>query len=222
MFENICAVQNGIETISQPIDIVDVEDAITLEVSEGRLKFNAVGFHYEEKKSELTPNIVIDDCSFEVAPGEKIGFVGRSGAGKSTLVNLLMRFHDVQSGAICIDDQDIREVTQNSLRQSIAVVTQDTSLLHRSIRDNIRYGRREATDDDVIRAASQAEAMSFIPDLSDPFGRTGLDAHVGERGVKLSGGQRQRIAIARVILKLSLIHIFEPTRLLTVSYAVFC
>jgi len=188
-------------SISQPIDIVDVEDAKTLEVSEGRLKFHAVGFHYEEKTSELAPNIVIDDCSFEVAPGEKIGFVGRSGAGKSTLVNLLMRFHDVQSGAICIDDQDIREVTQNSLRQSIAVVTQDTSLLHRSIRDNIRYGRREATDDDVIRAASQAEAMSFIPDLSDPFGRTGLDAHVGERGVKLSGGQRQRIAIARVILK---------------------
>ena len=201
LFENIGAVQNGIETISQPIDIVDVEDAKTLEVSEGRLKFNAVGFHYEEKKSELTPNIVIDDCSFEVAPGEKIGFVGRSGAGKSTLVNLLMRFHDVQSGAICIDGQDIREVTQNSLRQSIAVVTQDTSLLHRSIRDNIRYGRREATDDDVIRAANRAEAMSFIPDLSDPFGRTGLDAHVGERGVKLSGGQRQRIAIARVILK---------------------
>ena len=201
LFENIGAVQNGIETISQPIEIVDVVNAKTLEVTDGRLKFDAVGFHYEEKTSDLTPNIVIDDCSFEVAPGEKVGLVGRSGAGKSTLVNLLMRFHDVQSGAICIDDQDIREVTQNSLRQSIAVVTQDTSLLHRSIRDNIRYGRREATDYDVMRAASRAEAMSFIPDLSDPFGRTGLDAHVGERGVKLSGGQRQRIAIARVILK---------------------
>ncbi len=201
LFENIGAVQNGIETISQPIEIVDVNDAKDLQVSDGRLKFDAIGFHYDEKSSDLAPNIVIDDCSFEVAPGEKVGLVGRSGAGKSTLVNLLMRFHDVQSGAIFIDNQDIRGVTQNSLRQSIAVVTQDTSLLHRSIRDNIRYGRRDATDDDVIRAASQAEAMSFIPDLSDPFGRTGLDAHVGERGVKLSGGQRQRIAIARVILK---------------------
>ncbi len=203
LFENIGAVQNGIETISQPIEIVDAEDAKILEVSKGRLSFESVGFNYAEDVEPDNPasKIVIDDCSFEVAPGEKVGLVGRSGSGKSTLVNLLMRFHDVQTGVISVDGQDIRDVTQNSLRKSIAVVTQDTSLLHRSIRDNIRYGQREASDEEVIRAATQAEAMGFIPDLSDPFGRVGLDAHVGERGVKLSGGQRQRIAISRVILK---------------------
>jgi len=203
LFENIGAVQNGIETISQPIEIVDAKDAKTLEVGKGCLSFKSVGFNYAENVEfdNSGSKIVIDDCSFEVAPGEKVGLVGRSGSGKSTLVNLLMRFHDVQTGVIRVDGQDIRDVTQNSLRKSIAVVTQDTSLLHRSIRDNIRYGRREASDEEVIRAATRAEAMGFIPDLSDPFGRVGLDAHVGERGVKLSGGQRQRIAISRVILK---------------------
>jgi ATP-binding cassette subfamily B multidrug efflux pump len=160
--------------------------------------FDQVCFGYGAGKESGT---VVQDLSFEIRPGEKVGLVGRSGAGKSTLVNLLMRFHDVDQGRITIDGQDVRHVTQDSLRAAIAVVTQDTSLLHRSIRDNIRYGRATADDAQIIRAAEQAEAMSFIPDLTDPQGRRALEAFVGERGVKLSGGQRQRIAIARVILK---------------------
>lgn len=215
LFENIGTVQNGIETIAQPMEVVDAVDARELVVNEGVLEFNSVSFRYEAPDAANTPDAlqgkqavssergsaVIDHCSFTIAAGEKVGLVGRSGAGKSTLVNLLTRFHDLQGGAIHIDGQDIRNVTQESLRQAIAVVTQDTSLMHRSIRDNIRYGRRDASDEDVKAAAMGAEAMGFIPDLFDRGGRRGFDALVGERGVKLSGGQRQRIAIARVILK---------------------
>ncbi len=203
LFENIGTVQNGVETISQPLDVIDRDDAAPLAVPAGRVEFRGVFFGYRQSaatggRQELP---VIDGCTLDIKPGEKIGLVGRSGAGKSTLINLLMRFHDVDEGVIEIDGQDIRKVTQESLRASIAVVTQDTSLLHRSIRDNIRYGRRGANDEQVLAAAAQAEALDFIGNLTDPQGRQGLDAHVGERGVKLSGGQRQRIAIARVILK---------------------
>ena len=144
---------------------------------------------------------VLDDLTLDIKPGERIGLVGRSGAGKSTLVNLLLRFHDVESGRILIDGQDISTVTQESLRASIGVVTQDSSLLHRSVRENIAYGRPDATEADIAAATALAEAHEFIPALRDTHGRSGLDAHVGERGVKLSGGQRQRIAIARVALK---------------------
>ncbi|MGQ7845528.1 ABC transporter ATP-binding protein [Granulosicoccus sp. 3-233] len=198
LFENVGTVQNGIPTISQPLAVTDASDAVSLQVSQGRIVFDKVDFAYEPEARQAS---VVEGLDFEILPGEKVGLVGRSGAGKSTLVNLLMRFHDVDSGRILIDGQDIRTVTQDSLRESIAVVTQDTSLLHRSIRDNIRYGRAGATDEQIVRAAQQAEAMSFIPGLTDPQGRRGLDAYVGERGVKLSGGQRQRIAIARVLLK---------------------
>lgn len=198
LFENIGTVQNGIETVSKPLQIEDKPDAQPLKVNQGRVHFDAVGFQYD---AEGHGGRVVHDLSFEIKPGEKVGLVGRSGAGKSTLIDLLIRFHDVDSGSITIDDQDIRDVSQDSLRSNIAVVSQDTSLLHRSIRDNIRYGQPDAHDDEILRAAQLAEAMSFIPELTDPQGRTGLDAHVGERGVKLSGGQRQRIAIARVILK---------------------
>jgi len=198
LFENIGMVQNGIETISEPLAITDDEKATELEVKTGNVCFDNVSFTYA---SEHHSQSVVESCSFTIEAGQKVGLVGKSGAGKSTLVNLLLRFHDVDSGAICIDGQNIATLTQDSIRSSIAVVTQDTSLLHRSIRDNIRYGRADATDDQIRQASEQAEAMSFIPDLSDPQGRDGLDAFVGERGVKLSGGQRQRIAIARVILK---------------------
>lgn len=198
LFENVGTVQNGIPTISQPLAVTDAPEATTLKISQGHVVFDNVSFAYE---ADARLGAVVKGLDFDIQPGEKVGLVGRSGAGKSTLVNLLMRFHDVDSGRITLDGQDIRNVTQDSLREAIAVVTQDTSLLHRSIRDNIRYGRAGATDEQIIRAAEQAEAMSFIPDLSDPQGRTGLDAFVGERGVKLSGGQRQRIAIARVLLK---------------------
>ncbi|MEE9321256.1 MAG: ABC transporter ATP-binding protein [Granulosicoccus sp.] len=218
LFENIGTVQNGIATIAQPIEVVDSEQATQLQVSKGCIVFDDVTFRYdaEVQNSHSTvvsgsvpaslsgikaSSAVIEHCDFTVYAGEKVGLVGRSGAGKSTLVNLLIRFHDLQHGAIRIDGQNISEVTQLSLRTSIAVVTQDTSLMHRSIRDNIRYGRVGATDEDVIHAATLAEAMDFIPNLYDQNGRRGLDAFVGERGVKLSGGQRQRIAIARVILK---------------------
>lgn len=204
LFENIGTVQNGIETISQQTAIVDQPDATELQVSEGHIKFDAVSFRYdgvEAADGQALETPVISDCSFEVRPGEKIGLVGRSGAGKSTLINLLMRFHDLSDGAITIDGQDVRQVRQDSLRSNIAVVSQDTALLHRSIRDNIRYGRETASDEEVIAAATSAAAMEFIPQLTDSVGRSGLDAYVGERGVKLSGGQRQRVAIARVILK---------------------
>jgi len=198
LFENIGTVQNGIATVSQPLAIEDALGATTLAVTEGHVVFDAVDFGYGETANA---GVVVNGCSFDIKPGEKVGLVGKSGAGKSTLVNLLMRFHDLDAGEITIDGQDIRSVTQDSLRSAIAVVSQDTSLLHRSIRDNIRYGHADATDEQIVQAAEQAEAMIFIPDLNDPQGRTGLDAQVGERGVKLSGGQRQRIAIARVILK---------------------
>ena len=166
-------------------------------VSRGELQFDDVSFRYGASAGPR----VIDRLTLQVRPGEKIGLVGRSGAGKSTLVNLLLRFHDVESGRVLIDGQDIAGVTQDSLRAQIGMVTQDTSLLHRSVRDNILYGRPDATEADMVAAAERAEAHDFILGLSDPSGRKGYDAHVGERGVKLSGGQRQRIAIARVMLK---------------------
>ncbi|MCP4470707.1 MAG: ABC transporter ATP-binding protein [Gammaproteobacteria bacterium] len=195
LFENIGTVQNGIETIAKDTVVRDVEGAPALTVSRGEVIFDNVSFHYDGAKA------IIRDFSLAVKPGEKIGLVGRSGAGKSTLVNLLLRFYDVDSGEISIDGQNIASVQQESLRESIAMVTQDTSLLHRSIRDNIRYGRAGADPEEIEHAALLAEASDFIPDLIDQHGRGGYEAHVGERGVKLSGGQRQRIAIARVILK---------------------
>lgn len=212
LFENIGTVQNGIDTISKPLEITDRDDAKPLQVTQGHIVFDQVGFGYSDggdsgadasasAETGVLVGSVVQSCSFEIRPGEKVGLVGKSGAGKSTLVNLLMRFHDLDSGSISIDGQNIRDITQDSLRGAIAVVTQDTSLLHRSIRDNIRYGNASASDEQIIRASEQAEAMSFIPELSDLKGRKGLDAFVGERGVKLSGGQRQRVAIARVILK---------------------
>src|SRR5690606_2947774 len=162
-----------------------------------------VRFHYGKKRS------VIEELSLTIRPGEKVGIVGRSGAGKSTLVNILLRFYDIEAGRVTIDGQDIAAVRQDSLRANIGVVTQDTSLLHRSVRDNIRYGRPDATDEMVLEAARKAEALDFIAGLSDPHERRGLDAHVGERGVKLSGGQRQRIAIARVRLNDALILLLD-------------
>ncbi len=195
LFESIGTVQNGIETISQPYSVTDKRGAPALNVSAGEVRFEGIGFHYGQEGG------IIDKLSLTVQPGEKVGIVGRSGAGKSTLVNLLLRFYDLESGRILIDGQDISQVTQSSLRAQIAMVTQDTALLHRSIRDNIVYGRPEAGEEEMRRAAELAEAAGFIPDLRDLHGRRGYDAHVGERGVKLSGGQRQRIAIARVILK---------------------
>ena len=180
---------------SQPT-VNDRPDAGELEISEGHVRFDHVDFSYD-----IDGKPVLTDLNLEIAPGEKVGIVGLSGAGKSTLVALLLRLRDVQGGAITIDGQDIRDVRQASLRSRIGVVTQDVSLLHRSIRDNIRYGDPDATDQEIVEAAERAEAMSFIKDMQDKDGRTGLDAHVGERGVKLSGGQRQRITIARVLLK---------------------
>jgi len=195
IFENIGVVQEGMLTIAQPIALTDPPDATELKVTRGEIRFENLSFGYGRGLP------VIDDLSLVVAPGEKIGLIGRSGAGKSTLVNLLLRFFDTDGGRILIDGQDIARVTQESLRTQISMVTQDTSLLHRSIRDNIRYGRPEATDAEIAAAAKLAHADAFIAALQDWRGRTGYDAHVGERGVKLSGGQRQRIAIARVILK---------------------
>ncbi len=200
LFENMGTVENGVDTISQATQVLDVPNAQALNVSEGRVQFNNVSFRYDKAgdKSELP---IIDGCTIDIAAGEKVGLVGRSGAGKSTLINLLMRFHDLNEGTISIDGQDISQVKQTTLRSNIAVVTQDTSLLHRSIRDNIRYGKADASDGQIVEAAKRAEAFEFMQSLSDIKGRVGLDALVGERGVKLSGGQRQRIAIARVILK---------------------
>jgi ATP-binding cassette subfamily B multidrug efflux pump len=195
LFENIGTVQDGINTLSKRHTVVDRPDAKPLVVTRGEIRFEHVDFAYGGARK------VIDDLSLVIRPGEKIGLVGRSGAGKSTLVNLLLRFYDVDAGRILIDGQDIARVTQDSLRAQIGMVTQDTSLLHRSVRDNIVYGRPDADDARMVAAAKRAEAHEFIEGLVDPNGRRGYDAHVGERGVKLSGGQRQRIAIARVMLK---------------------
>ncbi|MDO6745740.1 ABC transporter ATP-binding protein [Gilvimarinus sp. 1_MG-2023] len=195
LFENIGTVQDGANTLSQAISVTDSPQAPHLKVRAGEIKFEQVNFSYAKGKN------VIEDFSLHIKAGEKIGFVGRSGAGKSTLVNLLLRFYDINQGQLTIDQQPIRAVTQESLRQHIGMVTQDTSLLHRSIRDNLTYGRPKATDNQMITAAQQAQAHDFIMGLEDSEGRTGYDAHVGERGIKLSGGQRQRIAIARVLLK---------------------
>ena len=200
LFENIGTVRDGIGSLSLPRMVVDAPQARALEVTRGEVAFHDVTFRYGEP-AEGRPDAVLDGLPLTIRPGERIGLVGRSGAGKSTLVNLLLRFHDVESGRITIDGQDIAQVTQESLRAAIGVVTQDTSLLHRSIRDNIAYGRPDASDAEIARAAELAEASAFIPGLGDTRGRRGYQAHVGERGVKLSGGQRQRIAIARVLLK---------------------
>ena len=195
LFEHVGTVQDGISTLSQPRRVVDASEAAELKVSRGEIRFEQVSFAYGG------PRAVIDGLDLLIRPGEKIGLVGRSGAGKSTVVNLLLRFHDLAAGRILIDGQDIAGVSQNSLRAQIGMVTQDTSLLHRSVRDNILYGRPEAGDAALRQAAQRAEAEAFIQLLRDAKGREGYDAHVGERGVKLSGGQRQRIAIARVMLK---------------------
>jgi ATP-binding cassette subfamily B multidrug efflux pump len=200
IFENIGVVQDGMQTISVPHTLVDEKDAQPLKVTRGEIRFEQMSFSYGAGKSELGKP-VLDHIDLIVRPGERIGLVGRSGAGKSTLVNLLLRFFDIEQGRIAIDGQDIRHVTQESLRTQIGLVTQDTSLLHRSIADNIRYGRPQATQTEIEAAARKAHAHEFILSLRDWNGRTGYEAHVGERGVKLSGGQRQRIAIARVILK---------------------
>jgi ATP-binding cassette subfamily B multidrug efflux pump len=199
LFEHVGTVQDGMSTLSRPHAVVDRSDAVPLRVTRGELRFDDVRFAYGATGAGAVK--VIDRLTLHVRPGEKIGLVGRSGAGKSTVVNLLLRFYDVASGRILIDGQDIAGVTQDSLRAQIGMVTQDTSLLHRSVRDNILYGRPDASDADMLAAARRAEADAFIQGLSDPKGRKGYDAHVGERGVKLSGGQRQRIAIARVMLK---------------------
>ena len=201
LFENIGTVADGITTLSQPAQVLDAPDAKPLAVQHGAISFNSVCFNYGKASSENSKAPVLQQLNLQIKPGEKVGLVGRSGAGKSTLVNLLLRFYDVESGNILIDGQDISQVSQESLRQHIAMVTQDTSLLHRSVRDNIVYGKPDATEAELIQAAEQAEAIDFIHDLTDPKGNTGFDAQVGERGVKLSGGQRQRIAIARVLLK---------------------
>ena len=195
IFENVGVVQEGMSAIAKPLGLPDKPEAKPLEVTRGEIRFDDIRFGYGSEKG------LIDALSLEVKPGEKIGLVGRSGAGKSTLVNVLLRFFELEGGRILIDGQDISQVTQESLRTQISVVTQDTSLLHRSIRDNIRYGLPSATDDAVVAAAKLAHAHDFILDLEDWKGRRGYDAQVGERGVKLSGGQRQRVAIARVILK---------------------
>ncbi|WP_186394502.1 ABC transporter ATP-binding protein [Stappia sp. TSB10GB4] len=195
LFENIGTVQDGITTISREREVTDRPQAPALVVSRGEIAFEGVRFHYGKEAG------VIDRLDLTIRPGEKVGIVGRSGAGKSTLVNLLLRFYDVESGRIRIDGQDIAEVGQASLRAQIGVVTQDTSLLHRSVLDNIVYGKPGAGESEAMEAARRAHAAGFIAGLEDPEGRKGLMAHVGERGVKLSGGQRQRIAIARVLLK---------------------
>ena len=199
LFEHIGTVQDGLTTLSRSQTVVDKPDAKPLVVTQGEVKFEQVGFAYGATGPEVKP--VIDKFSLHIRQGEKIGLVGRSGAGKSTIVNLLLRFHDVAQGRVLIDGQDIAHVTQDSLRAQIGMVTQDTSLLHRSVRDNILYGRPDAAEDEMLVAARRAEAHDFVQGLADAKGRKAYDAHVGERGVKLSGGQRQRIAIARVMLK---------------------
>jgi ATP-binding cassette subfamily B multidrug efflux pump len=225
LFEHIGTVQDGITTLARPHAVRDAPDAAPLAVTRGEIRFEAVDFAYgaaftgsahgaasprqagagatrrAAADAAVHPPPLIDKLSLHIRPGEKIGLVGRSGAGKSTIVNLLLRFHDVAGGRILIDGQDIARATQDSLRAQVGMVTQDTSLLHRSVRDNILYGRPDADDPQMVAAARRAEAHEFIEGLTDPKGRRGYDAHVGERGVKLSGGQRQRIAIARVMLK---------------------
>ena len=226
LFESIGTVQDGMRTLSAPQTIVDKPNAPALTVTDGRIVFDHVDFSYEGEDDDTGLNThklakhldnvtedgidyaagtsyakLLDNFYLDIKPGEKIGLVGRSGAGKSTLVNLLLRFFDVDKGKVYIDGQAIDEVTQESLRQQIGMVTQDTSLLHRTVRENIAYGRPDATDEEIITAAKQAQAWDFIEGLYDDKGNTGLDTQVGERGVKLSGGQRQRIAISRVMLK---------------------
>ncbi|WP_298851323.1 ABC transporter ATP-binding protein [uncultured Ruegeria sp.] len=194
-FRQLGIVAEGMETIAQPIDLLDAPTAKPLHLSKGEIQIRDLSHHYGRETGGL------DHINLTIQPGEKIGLIGRSGAGKSTLVKLLLRFYDVERGAILIDDQNIAQVTQDSLRSHIGMVQQDSALLHRSVRDNILYGRPDASEAQMIAAAKQAEAHEFILDLQDPQGRTGYDAHVGERGVKLSGGQRQRVTLARVILK---------------------
>jgi ATP-binding cassette subfamily B multidrug efflux pump len=200
LFENVGVVQDGLETIARERSVVDAPDAKPLLVPRGEISFEHIRFNYGRDTSTGRGS-VIEDLSLHVAPGEKVGLVGRSGAGKSTLVSLLMRFYDLDGGRVLIDGQDIAHVTQDSLRAQIGMVTQDTSLLHRSVLDNILYGRPDAGEADAIAAAKKAAAHDFIDNLEDLKGRKGYDAYVGERGVKLSGGQRQRVAIARVLLK---------------------
>ena len=195
IFDNVGAVQEGMETIARPQDLVDAPDATELKVTRGEIRFENVTFHYGKQSG------IIENLSLAIKPGEKVGLVGRSGAGKSTIANLLLRFYDVEGGRIVIDGQDIAQVSQDSLRKQIGLITQDTSLLHRSIRENVLYGRPDAGEDAMRDAVRQAHADPFVPGLSDHWGRQGFDAHVGERGAKLSGGQRQRVAIARVLLK---------------------
>ncbi len=195
LFENLGTVDDGRTTLSAPLELIDNAEAKPIVITQGNIDFNQVSFHYGKGAG------VLKDLSLTIAAGEKVGLVGRSGAGKSTLVNLLLRFHDVEAGEITIDGQNVSHIQQESLRANIGMVTQDTSLLHRSVRENILYGKPGASEAEMIAAAKKAEAHDFIMGLSDPYGNQGYDAMVGERGVKLSGGQRQRIAIARVLLK---------------------
>ncbi|MEG2358427.1 ABC transporter ATP-binding protein [Acinetobacter sp.] len=194
LFENIGTIQDGMKTLGRPISIKDKPDAQELKVPRGEIKFENVSFAYSTKN-------VVDQLNLTIKPGEKIGIVGRSGAGKSTLIQLLLHFYAINQGRILIDGQNIEDVTQDSLRRNIALVTQDTSLLHRTVEDNIKYGRPDATDEEMHQAVKKAQADEFIPQLVDMRGKSGYEAFVGERGVKLSGGQRQRVAIARVFLK---------------------
>jgi ATP-binding cassette, subfamily B, multidrug efflux pump len=199
LFEDFGVVKDGVDTIARDHSVQDIPNAKKLIVSMGQIEFKTLHFNYGKPVEDNRE--IIAGLNLTIQPGEKVGLVGRSGAGKSTIANLLLRFYDVGSGSILIDNQNIAEVTQESLRAAIGVVTQDTSLLHRSVRDNIRYGRPDSTEAEIIEAAQKAHADEFIAHLVDPNGRRGLEAHVGERGVKLSGGQRQRVAIARVLLK---------------------
>jgi ATP-binding cassette subfamily B multidrug efflux pump len=201
LFENIGTATDGMKPLSNPIKVDDKPNANTLEVTQGSIEFKDIHFNYGKAANETNRGPVMNGLNLNIKPGEKIGLVGRSGAGKSTLVNLLLRFYDTDSGTIKIDGQNITDVSQESLRRYIAMVTQDTSLLHRSVKDNILYGRPDATEAEMLNAAKQAKALDFISDLEDSKGNKGFDAQVGERGVTLSGGQRQRIAIARVLLK---------------------